>query len=217
VGKADEETPENMQLLKFLESQLSGYKKKGKRDSWKHATRKKRRRYQEGENSEDRRKRFVGSGDSTPLGQKSLEKAQVPRGGCFKLWAKTSCSCFLHSPRSHVGDFLWNSEPDSRRQFSLCFLSAFFCFQENAFSYRKCQNVSSKTHPGRVQFFLEIIVLFCRIQSLLKGSFAKETYKRDCILQKKPIILRSLPIVATPYSSKHATKAKKKLLGRGDS
>ena len=32
-----------------------------------------------------------------------------------------------------------------------------------------------------------------------KVSFAKETYKRDDILQKRPIILRSLLIVATPY------------------
>jgi len=31
-------------------------------------------------------------------------------------------------------------------------------------------------------------------------SFAKEPYKRDIILQKIPIILRSLLIVATPYS-----------------
>jgi len=30
-------------------------------------------------------------------------------------------------------------------------------------------------------------------------SFVKETYKRDDILQKRPIILRSLLIVATPY------------------
>ena len=30
-------------------------------------------------------------------------------------------------------------------------------------------------------------------------SFAKEPYKRDDILQKGPTILRSLPIVATPY------------------
>jgi len=33
----------------------------------------------------------------------------------------------------------------------------------------------------------------------LQVSFAKEPYKRDCILQKRPIILRSLLIVATPY------------------
>jgi len=30
-------------------------------------------------------------------------------------------------------------------------------------------------------------------------TFAKEPYKRDDILQKRPIILRSLLIVATPY------------------
>jgi len=32
----------------------------------------------------------------------------------------------------------------------------------------------------------------------LQVSFAKEPYKRDCILQKTPIISRSLLIVATP-------------------
>ena len=32
-------------------------------------------------------------------------------------------------------------------------------------------------------------------------SFAKEPHKRDCILQKKPIIWRSLLIVATPYDT----------------
>ena len=31
-------------------------------------------------------------------------------------------------------------------------------------------------------------------------SFAKATYKRDYILQKRPIILRSLLTVATPYA-----------------
>ena len=39
------------------------------------------------------------------------------------------------------------------------------------------------------------------ISRLLKstGSFAKELYKRDDILQKRPIILRHLLMVATPY------------------
>jgi len=32
----------------------------------------------------------------------------------------------------------------------------------------------------------------------LQLSFAKEPYKRDYILQKRPVILRSLLIVATP-------------------
>ena len=33
----------------------------------------------------------------------------------------------------------------------------------------------------------------------IKVFFAKEPYKRDYILQKRPIILRSLIIVTTPY------------------
>jgi len=36
----------------------------------------------------------------------------------------------------------------------------------------------------------------------LKVFFAKDPYKRDDILQKRPIILRSLLIVATPYVSR---------------
>ena len=35
----------------------------------------------------------------------------------------------------------------------------------------------------------------------MQVSFAKEPYKRDDILQKRPVILRSLLIVATPYVS----------------
>jgi len=35
----------------------------------------------------------------------------------------------------------------------------------------------------------------------LQVSFAKEPYKRDGILQKRPVILRSLLIVATPYDT----------------
>ena len=41
----------------------------------------------------------------------------------------------------------------------------------------------------------------------LSVSFAKEPYKRDYILQKRPIILRSLLIVATPYECVHALNA----------
>jgi len=43
-------------------------------------------------------------------------------------------------------------------------------------------------------------------------SFAKEPYKRDDILQKRRIILRSLRIVATPYQSGDSWQ-KKKLSG----
>ena len=37
------------------------------------------------------------------------------------------------------------------------------------------------------------------LHQVLKISLAKEPYKRDYILQKRPIILRSLLIVATQY------------------
>jgi len=37
--------------------------------------------------------------------------------------------------------------------------------------------------------------------SKLQVSFVKETYKRDDILQERPIILGSLLIVATPYTA----------------
>ena len=56
-----------------------------------------------------------------------------------------SWNCFLHSPRSHVGDVLWNSEQDSRRQFSHCFWSPSLVFrkmssQENEFCpSHRCQ------------------------------------------------------------------------------
>jgi len=36
----------------------------------------------------------------------------------------------------------------------------------------------------------------------LQVSFAKEPYKRDYILQTRPIIIRSLLIVDTPYKKK---------------
>jgi len=41
-------------------------------------------------------------------------------------------------------------------------------------------------------------------------SFAKEPYKRDDILQKRRVILRCLPIVATSYSRPTCEKQRKK-------
>jgi len=37
-----------------------------------------------------------------------------------------------------------------------------------------------------------------RVQCIFEVAFAKEPYKRDCILQKRPIIVRSVLIAATP-------------------
>jgi len=55
--------------------------------------------------------------------------------------------CFRHSPRSHIGDALWNSEPDSCHQFSQCFLSAFLVLRKLHFRKvlkRIIQNTSRK-------------------------------------------------------------------------
>jgi len=41
----------------------------------------------------------------------------------------------------------------------------------------------------------------------IQVSFAKEPYQRDCILQKRPVILRSLQIVATPMHVTHGNKS----------
>jgi len=40
----------------------------------------------------------------------------------------------------------------------------------------------------------------------LQVSFAKEPYKRGDILQKRPILFRSLIIVATPYASNYCNQ-----------
>ena len=52
----------------------------------------------------------------------------------------------------------------------------------------------SRTHQAADMGWLRLVGPF-----KLYVSFAKEPYKRDCILQKKPRIWRSLLIVATPY------------------
>jgi len=46
-----------------------------------------------------------------------------------------------------------------------------------------------------------MIGLFAKEPYFLQGSFAKETCKRHDILQERPIILRSLLIVATAYNN----------------
>jgi len=46
----------------------------------------------------------------------------------------------------------------------------------------------------------------------LEVSFAKEPYKRDDILQKRPIMLRSLLIADTPYYSYHVVATITRLL-----
>jgi len=44
------------------------------------------------------------------------------------------------------------------------------------------------------------VATISRLLKIITSSFAKEPYKRDCILQKRPIISRGLLIVDTPYA-----------------
>jgi len=53
-----------------------------------------------------------------------------------------------------------------------------------------CVPLKSEDGVAAISRLLKIISLFC--------TFAKEPHKRDDILKKRPIILRSLLIVATP-------------------
>jgi len=65
------------------------------------------------------------------------------------------------------------------------------------YSYRcTCIYIYLKYIPGRY-----IDMGWLRLAGPLKRqvSFAKEPYKTDDILQKRPIIIRSLLIIATPY------------------
>ena len=48
------------------------------------------------------------------------------------------------------------------------------------------------------------VATISRLLKMIEVSFAKEPYRRDDILQKRPIILRSLLIVATPFQNKSA-------------
>jgi len=84
------------------------------------------------------------------------EMVPEPRGVCFKLWMMKSSSCFRHSPRSHIVDILWNSEPDSRHQFSSCFWSAFFGFSENAFLNKRCWNDDTNHPPEGSTFWWDV-------------------------------------------------------------
>jgi len=72
-------------------------------------------------------------------------------------------------------------------------------------------NYCAHTHPQNLYIYANVIsnkylltpymyvCMHACIRGKLQVSFAKEPDKRDDILQKRPVILRSLLIVATPY------------------
>jgi len=66
-----------------------------------------------------------------------------------------SCSCFRHSLCSHVGDVLWNSEPNLRRQFSQCFGLAFLVFRKILFGTASAKTYHPK-HPQKGPLFVQM-------------------------------------------------------------
>jgi len=63
------------------------------------------------------------------------------------------------------------------------------------------ENTFYSRHFGQPHILLDTHMGWLRLVGSLKlqVSFAKEPYKRDDILKKRPMILRSLLLVATPY------------------
>ena len=85
---------------------------------------------------------------------KRFSKWYRSQGGLFKLWVIKSRSCFYHSPRSHIGDALWNSEPDSRHNSHTTF-GQLCWFSGKCVFVQKVLNRASKTpsNPGEESTF----------------------------------------------------------------
>ena len=64
---------------------------------------------------------------------------------------------------------------------------------------------TNRSHPIAIRYG---VATRSRLLKII-GLFAKQPYKRDDILQKRPIILRRLLLVATPYLMKDCTGARK--------
>jgi len=97
-----------------------------------------------------------------------------PMGVCFrvKLWVMKSRSCFHPSPRLHtVGDVLWNSEPDSLRQFLQRFKSALLVFKTMRFWPKSCKTTHPKHLPEGSTFWWDGRVYAAQIHIHLSSRF----------------------------------------------
>ena len=59
-----------------------------------------------------------------------------------------SRSCFRHSPRSHIGDALWNSEPDSRHNSHSAFGQLFWFSGKCVFEQKALKRFIQNTNRG---------------------------------------------------------------------
>ena len=97
--------------------------------------------------------------------------------------------------------------PTDCNQISFLYPSAFICLLLciSLVLGEYCQQISARSLSfmcaNRWWELSSVYYGVAMISRLLKiiGLFAKEPYKRDYVLQRRPMILRSLRIVATPY------------------
>jgi len=114
-------------------------------------------------------------------------------------------SMHQHSLKSHVT--LITSLCTPRRSSSVSregkYFPLLFTLSHDAFALieKSCYANQVCAPQRRMPLSLASNMGWLRIVGSLKllASFAKEAYKTDYILQKRPVILRSLLIVATPY------------------
>ena len=84
-----------------------------------------------------------------------------------------SRSCFRPSPRLHIGDVLWNSEPDSRCQFSHCFWSTLLIFKKMRFGPKRAKTTHPKHPPEGSTFWQDVYVvhsLLCTMTQNLQNT-----------------------------------------------
>ena len=118
-------------------------------------------------------------------------------------WAESS----LNLANSRIGFFSSTWLVMCWRMIFFLFFSFFFSFSFSSTGLVLCWRMFFFSFICRVlkivrcAFREELGMGWLRVVGSLKlqVSFAKEPCKRDYILQKKPITLRSLQIVATPY------------------
>jgi len=81
-----------------------------------------------------------------PYSTKKVLKWYRSQGGLVSNLGVIESRCrFRHSPRSHIGDVLWNSKPDSYRQFSQCFWSALLVLRKMGFDTKVLERPTQNT------------------------------------------------------------------------
>ena len=158
-------------------------------------------------------KRFGGSTVNVILtrqtcSQRSSRAAESKRRALGKDFPEWICYMFLMSTCRGDWDLgrctfwvLAKREPLRNAKFQFFLRAKHVLFRKSPLRSGSLFASTQKVHRPRPQFPLHFDTGWLWLVGSLKlqVSFAKEPYKRDDILQKRPIILRSLLVVATPY------------------